>query len=333
MLLRQTTLASILAFWQERFTRSSYYCFVILSIFIVLARETCIGLNNWLYGFQGNYYFSNDKYLSLLYLGLICWGFRLFFDERNKFRLYVDYIFLLYCTMTLIALFVDAIQLTPFTPIDSYLVQFERYLGVDILVFMSWTAEHTWFKQWLVMAYISLDKQLLVLPLLMIVAGQFKRLMTFFCLLLISTLIGFSVYYFLPTTAPASILTSTLFTPEQYATGIKFREIHQHLLPSTIEGGLISMPSFHVIWAWLCLYLIYPWPIARYLLIINNSVLALSCVLLGWHYVLDIIGSVLVIILSHIIYQKYMAYRLTNITNFNSLNIPIKAILSKFKQT
>ncbi len=100
------------------------------------------------------------------------------------------------------------------------------------------------------------------------------------------------------------MIDSPFFTEAQRATGIKFTQIHAHTKPDTFKGGMIAFPSFHVIWAWLCAFLIRDWPIAFGLLFILNTVVMLSCVLLGWHYILDIFGSILVIILAHMIHQK-----------------------------
>jgi membrane-associated phospholipid phosphatase len=114
-----------------------------------------------------------------------------------------------------------------------------------------------------------------------------------------SLLIGFIVYYFFPTTAPASVLHSDYFIKEQLATGLKFTQIHQYIQPTTLDGGLIAFPSFHVIWAWLCLYLIRSWFVVFYVFLFINILLIFSCVMLGWHYFLDIILSFLILLFCH----------------------------------
>ncbi|HGH3054753.1 TPA: phosphatase PAP2 family protein, partial [Legionella pneumophila] len=72
-----------------------------------------------------------------------------------------------------------------------------------------------------------------------------------------------------------------------------------HIQPTTIEGGLIALPSFHTIWAILCVYLIKDWFIPCLLLSIINVLLILSCVLLGWHYPIDILAAIILVGLSY----------------------------------
>ncbi|HAT8115747.1 TPA: PAP2 family protein, partial [Legionella pneumophila] len=155
------------------------------------------------------------------------------------------------------------------------------------------------FKYLLAVIYDTLPYQMSIIPLCVIVSGRFYILKDYYFLLLCTTLMGFSYYYFFPTTAPASELQSSLFAPEQIATGLKFHQIHNHIQPTTIEGGLIALPSFHTIWAILCVYLIKDWFIPCLLLSIINVLLILSCVLLGWHYPIDILAAIILVGLSY----------------------------------
>lgn len=198
-----------------------------------------------------------------------------------------------------------AAQYTPFKPIDKVIIEFEAAVNLDLIKMMTWTNQYPAFKALLVSAYASLIYQIALLPLFMILIQQWQRVRAYCCLMLISTIIGFSFYYFFPTTAPASNLNSLLFSASQHATGIKFNEIHAHLLPTTIDGGLIALPSFHVIWAWFALYLIYTKKFIFYALLPINLLLVASCVLLGWHYFIDLIGAAVVIFITHYLHQKF----------------------------
>ena len=65
---------------------------------------------------------------------------------------------------------------------------------------------------------------------------------------------------------------------------------------------MIAFPSFHIIWGWFCLYLSYG---CRWLfigLLPLNGLLFASCVLLGWHYPLDLVGAAFVILASHLLH-------------------------------
>ena len=76
-------------------------------------------------------------------------------------------------------------------------------------------------------------------------------------------------------------------------------------MPTTNEGGLIALPSFHAIWAMLSVYLFKEWPVACFSLLSINIVLVASCILLGWHYPLDILGAFVTLGVSFYALQYY----------------------------
>ena len=163
------------------------------------------------------------------------------------------------------------------------------------------------FKMLLEFTYNTLPYQMSYIPMLIIASGRTKYIREYYFLFLISAIIGFSFYYFFPSTAPASIIKSNYFSTAQYATSLKFMQIHQHIQPTTIDGGMIALPSFHTIWAWFCLYLLRGWPVVFFIMLPVNLLLVASCVLLGWHYPMDILGGIVVILLSHGLYF-YLTY-------------------------
>ncbi|BCA95483.1 hypothetical protein TUM19329_18440 [Legionella antarctica] len=209
--------------------------------------------------------------------------------------------------MSVIALATNAVQLTPFPTIDRKILSIEEFFGIHMSYIMKWTNGHTNLKTLLSIIYDSLPYQMSILPLIIIAAGRFHLIREYYFLLLFTTLLGFSFYYFFPTTAPASIVTSPFFSPAQIATGLKFNQIHNHMIPTTNEGGLIALPSFHTIWALLNVYLLKEWPVACILLLTINCLLIASCVLLGWHYVIDIIAAIFLVAISYYFLTFYKA--------------------------
>jgi membrane-associated phospholipid phosphatase len=150
---------------------------------------------------------------------------------------------------------------------------------------MSWMYDSLWFE-------------LTLIPLALIAMHRQDLLRELYSFVLISCIIGFTWYYLFPTTAPASAFGGEAFMPQQHATGIKFYEIHHYISPSTDDGGLISFPSFHVIFAWSMVYVMRGWKKLCWLLSFWNLGITISCVVLGWHYLIDIIGSAGVMMMS-----------------------------------
>lgn len=272
---------------------------LVLSGLIVFFATAALLVNSFIYNYPGNNYFPPNTVqiglpLVLFYIGLI----QLFGKDKHITQIGLELIYF-FLIMSLIALATNAVQLTPFTPIDQHIVAFEHYFHIDISVMLEWTNRHPTIHLILGFIYDSISNQMSAIPLLIIAMGRFQLIREYYFLLLTTTLLGFGFYYFFPTTAPASVIASPLFTPYQLATGLKFKEIHNHISPSTIEGGLIALPSFHCIWGLYCVYLLKEWPIFCFILLLANIILCASCVLLGWHYPIDVMAGVLLALLCY----------------------------------
>jgi len=257
-----------------------------------------------------HYYMMNYFPPKVTYIGLILiisyLGVIIHFGKDRLPTNYMQALLTLFSVFILLALATNAVQLTPFHPIDHYLLTLDNYLNINTIGILTWCAHHPLFKSILMLSYNSLPLQMCYVPLFVIVMRNFKLINEYYLLIIISMLLGFSCYYFFPTTAPASLLTSNLFYAEQIATGIKFNLIHQGQAATNLNGGLIAFPSFHVIWAWFCVYLLRPWPIGYYILLPINILLIMACVLLGWHYFIDLLGSLIIIIISHFCCNKLL---------------------------
>ncbi|WP_133138639.1 phosphatase PAP2 family protein [Legionella genomosp. 1] len=283
-------------------------CLLLQLLLLFSFASIAFAINCFFYQFPGNNYFPEGSAGIGISLLLMLAGCRLLLNKNHHLVKIIQEILLFYIVMSLIAFTTNAVQFTPFPPIDRYIIAFENQLGIALPEIVSWTNHHPWFKNILGLCYDTLPYQLGFLPLLVIAAGQFEKIRRFFSLLLISSLIGFAIYYFFPTVAPAAMYQTDEFAIEQLATGIKFNQLHQHIPPDTIQGGMVAFPSFHTFWAWYCLELMCGWPIAFSLLLIINTLLILSCVLLGWHYPLDILGAFLIIWLSNYLYTRCNKY-------------------------
>lgn len=288
-------------------------CYAFLTV--LLCSLIALSLNQFIYQFPGNAYLPNNtlfiaSVLFFTYLGFFLeWGYN---DKRTKIIQEIIFYFLI---MGLIGIATNAVQYTPYSPIDQKILQIEKNLGINSQSLVAWSYMQPSLNKYLGTIYNTLDYQMAYIPLLMIISGHIQRIRKFYFYLLISTLIGFCIYYFFPTTAPASMTNARYYSPEQHATALKFMQIHQYIPPTTNAGGLIAFPSFHVIWACYCCYLLKVWRYIFVLSILFNLILVASCVLLGWHYCLDILGSILIIYITHYLYQFNFSQQLLKFKN------------------
>lgn len=268
---------------------------VLLTGFLIFfLASLALTANTLWFHYQGNNYFPPEFFSAATALLLMYLGCRIQWDGLHRITVIVRELFVFFVLLSSIALLTNATQYTPFPLIDSYVIRLEQQLHIDTVRLIAWTARHPYVGAVLNFSYNSLLYQIILLPLGMIFLQRQALLRDYYFLLLVTALIGFGIYYFFPTTAPASHFDSPFFQQEQRDTGIKFIQIHAHQPVTTQAGGLIAFPSFHAIWAILCLYLIRHYRLLFAALLPLNLLLLVSCLLLGWHYALDLLGAITV---------------------------------------
>jgi hypothetical protein len=280
-------------------------CTIYTAVVLFFLSVVTLAVNSFCYHYPGNNYFPPNTAYLFISLVLLYSGSLLQFGRTSQIAAALKETIYFFIVMSLIALATNAVQYTPFPTIDLHIVQFERSVHLNLEGVIAWTQTKPLFKELLTFTYDTFPYQMAYIPLLVILTKKWSIIREFYFLLLFSTLLGFSFYYLFPTTAPASILHSPYFSASQHDTGLKFLQLHQHIQPTTLDGGLIALPSFHVIWSWFCVYLIKSWPVVFFILLPINLLLITSCVLLGWHYPIDVLGAIAVIFISHSAYRLY----------------------------
>lgn len=277
----------------------------VLSIFIALSSVVMFSLNHYYFRFPGLFYFEPTFLAYAIFLLMVRFGLILQFDLAcNNTLIKMLKEATIYSLIIVLILFgTSAVQYTPFRPIDKKIIEIEQFLNLDLQSAIAWFGMHRTIKTVANVVYQSLAYQLLLIPLCVLFFKKYHDLYQFYFLALMTWFIGSFFYYFFPTMGPASVIDSPYFIDAQRYTGLKFWQLHHFIQPVTAEGGMIAMPSFHVIWAWLCVLLVRSWPIVFALLGCINLILVFSCVFLGWHYFLDVVGSVLTLLLSHFVYH------------------------------
>lgn len=279
-------------FFYEKLDQESKVMYLLTGIIFALGAALLI-INYFTYDFQGTEYFSSPWQRVTLPLLLLS-GFTIYFKDIISKRLYlVIYTLAIYClSLSAGLLLTQGIQLTPFPTIDHWLVHADNTLGFNQLALIKFVSTHNWLKETFIDGYNSLIPELTILPLLMAVLLCERRVKVFLFAMLLTYPVGTMIFYFFPTTAPASVMHSVYFTFQEHDTFIKFYQMHHHLKVTTDMGGLIAFPSFHVIWAVLLIYLVRDKKWLFFPVLLWNLVLIGSTVCLGWHYLLDVIAGI-----------------------------------------
>lgn len=257
--------------------------------------------------------FISFKTYELLPIMLVLFGVSLYArDVTPRIGLVTWSYSMFYLIVTICNSMVYFVQLTPFPTIDFSLVHLDQLLGFNQLAWLNWTHAHPFIARFVNQCYGLMSMQMAVVPFILALLLQKRALRVLFMSLILSFIVGTAIYYFMPTTAPASMFYDPNFALQQHDTFIKFYEIHHHLPVTTMAGGLIAFPSFHVVWACLLAYSFRHKKLWFYPMALFNVIIILSTLMLGWHYLTDVIGGVtlagLSILASEYMHQRYMAF-------------------------
>ena len=231
--------------------------------------------------------------IPLIFLSILVVYFRDIVSERVGL---VIHTFAFYCLALSAGLVLaTGIQVTPFPPIDHWFLAADRSLGFQQSALITAVSHIHWLRESMIWAYNTLIPELTLTPFLMAFLLCKRSVWVFLMAMLTTYFIGTLVYYFFPTTAPASVIHNPHFTYAMHDTFLKFYEIHHHLKLTSTAGGLIAFPSFHVIWACLVIYATRQKKWLFYPVLIWNMLLIGSTVCLGWHYLLDVFASLIIV--------------------------------------
>ena len=206
-----------------------------------------------------------------------------------------------------LAFFVSGLQFTPFPPIDEALQRWDHALHFDTAAAIAWTAAHPRLRWFLDLCYMSTDVQVALAPLAAGFAFDRRRMRVYLYAFTYAFLAGGLFYYFFPSSGPASVYQCPGFAPVQLLTSAKFYWVHHRLPVTTMWGGMIAFPSFHVMWAVITTYAALPYRKLFWGIAALNVLVVLSTLLLGWHYLVDVPAGILLGVLA--LYAGEAAHR------------------------
>lgn len=280
---------------------------------IVIFCNLCLIFNSLVIGYPGVNYLT-WLFLITSPLFFLLYGFGLYLENHcSKYQRISLILKTLSYWVAMALLFefgITAIQYTPFPLIDHYLLRFDQLVGFHTLPILAWTKHHAWANWISVIAYSGLSLEMLSIPLLLAFFKDKKQLNSLFIYFLLTSLITFVIYYFLPSTDPSNVIASPYFSAFQKDTYIKYYEMINHLRITTGGGGLISFPSLHVLWAIMMTYPLRHRKTLFYPLIAFNSLVVLSTITLGWHFLADVLGSFLIASLCIYFAEKWSQKRM-----------------------
>ncbi len=207
------------------------------------------------------------------------------------------------CLLLLIGLIIDTalhvLPLTPFRLIDPQLVKTDHFLDFDLPTFVFWiNHQYPFMSFFLGEIYHTLPCAFI--PCIFILPWVSEaRAKEFLVLFSLTNAIGLSLYFIFPAIGPMASYHYPLNPLENhYLNGVTQFRAQPHLFLNHFISGDISFPSFHTILALICAWV---WRDFRWVFMpfsLWSVLIILSTLTTGWHYLTDVIGGILVFIIS-----------------------------------
>jgi membrane-associated phospholipid phosphatase len=175
---------------------------------------------------------------------------------------------------------------------DAHLARMDAALGVSVPGIMAWATRH-WLGRCSIWSYPLLNPLLAVSAILPALCGKVREARRFLLANLFAFLVGVPMFALLPAIgpwygyhlAPTAVQLGcqtdllTLRIPGPYA-------IH--------PSGIVCFPSFHVIWAILCMVALWGFKPLRIPVFLLGSLIILSTMTTGWHYFSDVVAGAII---------------------------------------
>lgn len=247
------------------------------------------------------------SWLLLLPFMLIMLGVSWYFKSVAPRLTFFTRFYTLYFLATLaMSVLTTGMQYTPFATIDPILAHWDQALSVNTPAILQWTHLHPVIHKLLNYSYNGITIELFILPVLLGLCKMQRPMNEFLVTILFAFIVGGLIYYFFPTAAPVSIFDSPYFATAMQHTVLKFTQIHHHIQPTVADGGIISFPSFHVVYGTICIYVTRKrWWLLLPILCLNLIGIA-STVMLGWHYLIDVFGGIALTAISVAFYHYFV---------------------------
>lgn len=245
-------------------------------------------VNAAFFRYTGISYFPREAWwLAFVALDLAVFGH--WVRERSPYASFAAVNLAFYAlTAAVMGVLTTGIQYSPFPRIDLALARWDAALGWDTVAVLRWVAERPALRSFLILVYNSTELQLVLAPCIAVFAHDRRRLRVYLYAIVYSSFAGSLMYYFFPSSGPAGVFDSPHFLQVQRLTHLKYEQVHNFQPVTTLLGGLIAFPSFHVAWSVLATYAALPKRNVFWSLVVLNVLVISSTVLLGWHYLVDV---------------------------------------------
>lgn len=269
---------------------------IFLLFFLCFLFSSTLIIYNWLYvryaNIVSNLLVPPAGAAGFLLLYFCCVNTRQRFPRLSYFFLGILYMIIFIYSMFLTC---GSAMLTPSTHLLNYqLLQWDLALGFNQLPLVVWASKHDILHSILQFGYGSWGYQLALVCPVLALCKQYQQIRQWTLGGILAILIVATIYYFFPSLPPASVYPEYHFDSGCYECINRFYLLHSYQRFAFTQCGLIVFPSCHVIYA---LFTTWAFRNIKWILwpvIVLNVILIASTLLLGMHFLVDVLGAVVV---------------------------------------
>lgn len=281
------------------FTFKTKLLFLMLSITVAMWT-----FNFFTYRYQAASYLTFDKMLVML-AGIVLYvGSRNIKNSHPSLTFILESFWFIIITSVAITLFTIVIQYTPFRLQDALCQKWDMLLDYSVNSVVNWAYQFPHDMWFLIIVYNNTLAELFLAPLVLVLLQQRRQFDVFMISCLLTTIIGYLIYYFFPTSNPANVLQNPHFDNLLYSVAERFHDIHHHISNHNLKGGIIGFPSFHVIWICCITYAFRKIKWIFFPILILNLFIVIATLTTGNHFLVDILASFLIVFISIWIAEK-----------------------------
>jgi membrane-associated phospholipid phosphatase len=172
---------------------------------------------------------------------------------------------------------------------DALLAKMDKALGFNVPAIAAWMAAH---PHWRILSDKSYDVLYLLLPIAMFlpgILGKREAAEQFIVANAAAFLISFPIFTLMPAIGPWAG-SEFAGNAAQKACEASIIALHSGSKTAAVVG-VVSFPSFHVIWAVLSARALWPIRVLWIVGVAMASLVVVSTVTTGWHYVVDVVAG------------------------------------------
>lgn len=195
---------------------------------------------------------------------------------------------------------------------DAHFVAWDRWLGVNVTSIATWASNH-WLGILANRSYAMLFPFMRIAILLPVLTGKMKYAQKFLAANLVAFVLGLPLFALLPGIGPWYGYHLAARPDQAFCQALVLLIRQPGPYMYRYPSGVICFPSFHVVWAILCVHALWGFRLLRIPVCLFSSLIIFSTLTTGNHYLCDVLAGI-VLAVSAMVITEWLSRRLAQLS-------------------